>query len=96
MNVGTNLTRPPKSLIHVSRSHECFIEVGDLLDFDKEKKRITQEIARISGILNGISNKLNNPNFSERAPKEIVEQTKAQYQNMSEQKAVLEKSLEAF
>ncbi len=90
-----DIPRPQKSIVQVSKSFECFI-ICPNLDFDKEKQRIQNEIKRITPILKGIEAKLSNPNFASRAPREVVEQTEAQRDNLSTQLKVLNDNLKSF
>jgi valyl-tRNA synthetase len=66
------------------------------LDVAKEQHRLKGEIARIEKIVAGLVGKLKNASFVDRAPPEVVEQTKAQCENMTGQLAQLRKSLEAL
>ena len=46
------------------------------VDVAAERKRLTKEISRVEGEINKASDKLNNPNFLERAPGKVVAQEK--------------------
>lgn len=94
--ITDKVLRPAKSLSSVGKGFTAFISVGDRIDLEKEKRRLETEQKRISGVVNGLKNKLANPSFSERAPAEVLEQTKTQLDNMLTQLSVVEESLRGF
>ncbi len=51
---------------------ELFVPLEGLIDLDAERKRLEKEIQRIGQVLDGITKKLGNPQFTERAPKDVV------------------------
>ncbi len=85
-----------KSLIVVGRGFDAYVPVGDYLDFDKERKRLTSEMARVTKIVDGLNGKLANASFVERAPSDVLEQTREQLINMSGQLESLRRSLQAM
>lgn len=52
---------------------EIFVPLAGLIDLEKEKDRISKEIDRLEGFLKGIESKLNNANFVDRAPADVVQ-----------------------
>ncbi len=52
---------------------EAFLNIGDALDVPKELERIAKELAKIEADLERSTIKLSNPQFTDRAPAEIVE-----------------------
>ena len=51
---------------------ELYVNLEGLIDIEKEKVKITDEIARLEGFLKSIQAKLSNINFVENAPKQVV------------------------
>ncbi|MBM4250960.1 MAG: valine--tRNA ligase [Deltaproteobacteria bacterium] len=96
LSSGPEVTRPGKSLAAVGRGFEAFIPADGIIDIAKEQARLKTEVTRISKILAGIEAKLANPNFTDRAPTEVLEQTKAQRDNMRFQLESLQKNLETL
>jgi valyl-tRNA synthetase len=47
-------------------------------------------------VLAGLKAKLDNPSFADRAPEDVVQQTKDQFANMTSQLKSLEQNLEAL
>jgi valyl-tRNA synthetase len=52
---------------------EAFLEIGDALDIPKERERIDRELGKIEADLARSKAKLQNAQFTERAPAEIVQ-----------------------
>ena len=96
LKAGPELGRPGKSLTQIGSGFEIFIPVADLLDVEAENKRLKQEQTRLEKVLVGIDKKLGNKNFVDRAPEEVIAQTKAQQDNISQQIQGIKKNLEAL
>lgn len=62
------------------------IEIGvpleGLIDIEKERERITKEITRKENEARGLQSRLDNASFVERAPSEVVEQTRERYSEL--------------
>jgi len=72
----TNITaaqKPKLSSSAVVDGVELFVPLEGIIDPDVERKRLEKEITRIQGMLDGIGKKLKNPQFTGRAPKEVVD-----------------------
>jgi valyl-tRNA synthetase len=52
-----------------------------LIDLDVERSRLEKEISRIEGQLKGVQAKLENPNFSGKAPAEVIQKEKDKQEN---------------
>jgi valyl-tRNA synthetase len=96
VKVGSALERPDQSLVHVGAGYECYIPVAGLVDFAKERQRLSTEIARIEKIVTGLNSKLSNDNFVKRAPEDVVAQTIAQRDNLQGQLDVLKVNFKAL
>lgn len=96
LRYGPEIARPGLSLVDVGRGYEVYIPASGLIDIDKEKKRLASEIDRIQKIVTGLDGKLGNPSFVDRAPQEVVDETKAQRANLGSQLVGLQKNLEAL
>lgn len=88
--------RPGQCLSHVGKGYEAYIPVSGVIDVAKEVKRLEAEIKRVTGVVSGIKNKLANPSFADRAPPEVVKETRQQYENMESQLIQLNHSLAAL
>ena len=74
-----------KTVSAVTPIAQIYVPLGDLVDIEKEKVRLTDEIKRIDGEIARAEGKLNNPNFVGKAPKKLVEEEReklVKYQDM--------------
>jgi len=65
--------KPKLSSSAVVDGIELFVPLEGLIDLSAERNRLEKEIQRVQQMLEGIERKLGNPQFTERAPKEVVE-----------------------
>jgi valyl-tRNA synthetase len=66
---------PPRlSGVHASGDVEVVVHLEGLIDPQKERERLTREIARADKDLAGLRKRLDNPDFIARAPAEVVDQ----------------------
>jgi valyl-tRNA synthetase len=93
---GPQVGRPGQSLSAVGKGFEVYLPVQGLIDIDKERKRLSTEEQRLQKILDGVMGKLNNASFVERAPEEVLVQTRAQKANMEEQLSAIRTNLKAL
>ena len=86
-----NYTSKSVSLVHEEATY--LIPVGDLIDIDSESKRLMKNIAEAEKEITGISKKLGNPQFVDKAPADIIEKNKARLEESIQLKENLEKVL---
>jgi valyl-tRNA synthetase len=75
---------------------ELFIPLAGLLDLDRERERLRQELERVRQLHRSTEGKLANPNFVGRAPEEVVEREREKLQSYAEQRIKLESKLQAL
>ena len=73
---------------------KIYIPLGDLVDFEAEKKRLEKELAAAEGKLAFIMKKLNNPGFVNKAPEKVVQQNRDDAAKAEDKIAMLKKSIE--
>ncbi len=76
LKIATDISRPENSAADVVNGSEIYLPLEGLIDFKKERERIHKEIDRLEGFLKSINGKLNNEQFIENAPDEVVEREK--------------------
>ena len=96
LKAAPDVTRPGQSLVTIGKGFEAYIPAAGVIDVASEKKRLTGERDRVSKVLAGLRAKLDNPNFVDRAPEEVITQTKEQITNMASQMASLEQNITAL
>ncbi|MCX5686411.1 MAG: valine--tRNA ligase, partial [Candidatus Omnitrophica bacterium] len=67
------VTKPKNAAVSVVGSLEVYVPLEGLIDFGKEKARLSKEEARIGGEIKAIAARLRDKNFTKKAPKEVVE-----------------------
>ncbi len=78
----------------IIKNAEIFIPLEGLIDFDLEKARIQKELAKIEKELTKINGKLNNQNFIDKAPEEIIQKEKQKRDELNDSKGKLLINLE--
>jgi valyl-tRNA synthetase len=71
------------------RDAEAFLEIGDALDIPKELDRISRELSKLEADLERTRQRLENPQFAERAPAEIVERERQLAQDLEDKRSRL-------
>jgi valyl-tRNA synthetase len=64
-----------------------------LVDFEKEKQRLEKELTKIKAEIEKIENRLGNDAFAEKAPKEVVEDTKSRLRELRDRNKRLSENL---
>ncbi|MDX1902043.1 MAG: valine--tRNA ligase [Gammaproteobacteria bacterium] len=73
---------PEESATVLVGTLDIFIPMADLIDRAQETERLKREIQKLTQDIDRTQTKLNNPNFVERAPKEVVEKDQTRLQEM--------------
>tara|TARA_B100001113_G_C21015753_1_gene581295 strand:- start:68 stop:1057 length:990 start_codon:yes stop_codon:yes gene_type:complete len=73
ITVNSDISKPDQSASIVIDNIEIYIPLVGVIDIDIEIERLSKQIDAYKGRLRNVTNKLNNKNFADRAPKEIVE-----------------------
>ena len=58
------------------------IPLGGLIDFEKERERVTKEMAKKENDARGLASRLDNVSFVERAPAEVVEEARNRHEEL--------------
>jgi valyl-tRNA synthetase len=72
---------------------EIWVPLGDVIDVDVEKTRLTKEIDRIEHLLKRSTARVENPEFNRKAPPEVVAREKDKIDQLTENMAKLKKNL---
>jgi valyl-tRNA synthetase len=92
--IADKIKRPAESIGFVESGVEVFIDLSGLVDFEKEKIRLQEEIISLEKYIKGVSGKLSNNEFVKNAPKEIVEKEKQKLVEAEDKIAKLRNQLE--
>ena len=77
----------------ITNDAKIYIPLGDLVDFEAEKKRLEKELAAAKDKLEFIMKKLNNPGFVNKAPAQAVEKNREDAKQLEEKIDSLENSI---
>jgi valyl-tRNA synthetase len=83
----------PIKLTTTLKFMKAFVYLGDVVDFEKEKKRIQKEQERMNGFIARLEGKLKNKNFVAKAPADVVEKEKKKLSDTRAALIKLEESL---
>jgi len=84
LTVDPNLKRPSFAATIIVGNMEMFIPLKELINMEKEKKRLSEEIVGFEARINRIQEKLQNAEFIKKAPTEIVEREQKKLGDMTE------------
>ena len=68
------------------------LEKGSI-DFGKERQRLEKELAKIKAEMEKIENRLGNEAFVDKAPQEVVEETKSRLQELRDRNNRIDENL---
>lgn len=91
--VGASVERPKNAPRMVLEWAEVFVPLEGLLDLQQEYKRLYQELREARAGLEATLRKLDNPEFLERAPEEVIEKEKRKAQEFKDKIERLEQNL---
>lgn len=86
----------PKSATALVGEMKILIPLAGLIDKDAEIARLEKEIKKLESNIDKTNTKLNNPNFSDKAPKDIVEKERLRADEMQKSLDQLQEQLESF
>jgi valyl-tRNA synthetase len=85
--------KPKASATAIIKGAMIFVSLEGIIDFDQEHKRLGKEIEKLGKELTAVSNKLDNINFLQKAPPEIVNKVKQKYAVLQERQDKLQSNL---
>ena len=80
----------------LSRLGMVYLPVEGLIDVEAETKRLNAELAKINGFIANATRKLENRNFVEKAPEDVVEKARANRRELIEKAEKLKSQLAAL
>jgi valyl-tRNA synthetase len=95
--LGSSLDVPKASAKAVlTGGAEVAVPLEGLIDFDKERERLQNQIAKLDTELQRLNGQLSNTNFVERAPAEKVQELRDRQSEIEQQITALNKNLESL
>ncbi|MBN9413558.1 MAG: valine--tRNA ligase [Candidatus Paracaedimonas acanthamoebae] len=71
-----------------------YLPLGDIIDIDAEKRRLATSLKEAEKELAALHAKLNNPEFVQKAPEEIIEKNQARYTDLEASQHKINKALQ--
>ena len=94
---GENIKKSGQAYSYaVDEETEVFIPIKGNIDVEKEKVRLEKEIIKLEKDADKLRIKLDNDNFSKRAPAEVVAETKKEYEDLVTKIDMFKKNLEGL
>ncbi len=78
----------------ITNDAKIYIPLGELVDFEAERKRLEKELAAAQDKLDFINKKLSNPGFVNKAPEKVVAQNREDAEKLSEKIESIKNSIE--
>jgi valyl-tRNA synthetase len=75
---------------------EVFLPLEGVVDLEQERRRLSDEIERVEGLLEGSRRKLQNEDFLEKAPDEVVQREREKRESLEDQRQRLEEQRQAL
>ncbi len=88
--------KPENSFSFVIQTNELFVPVGDTIDVEAEKKKLTEELEYTKGFMKSVEKKLSNERFVNNAPEKVVEMERKKLADAQAKITALEESLTAL
>ena len=85
---------PGKTVSQACEICQIYIPLGELVDVEKERARLSAELERIEGEIRRAGGKLANQNFVTKAPKKLVEDERSKLEKYIDIKSKIEKQLQ--
>ena len=79
IEIGRDIEPPKNAATAIKPSMEIFVPLKGLIDFDAEISRLGKELKKTESNLAFVKRKLHNKEFINKAPKAVIEENKAKY-----------------
>ncbi|MFH1379144.1 MAG: valine--tRNA ligase [bacterium] len=96
LTLKKKMSKPKKSAVVVIGNNEIFIPLADLIDVDKEKSRLENELTSVKEDIEFNTKKLDNKNFVSRAPEQEVDKVRVKITTAIEKQKNIELNLKGL
>ena len=94
--VANDFSHLENTVTIITDDAKIYIPLGELVDFEAERKRLEKEMAAAQDKLDFINKKLNNPGFVNKAPEKVVQQNREDAAKLEEKIANIKNSIETL
>jgi valyl-tRNA synthetase len=92
-NIGVGVAKPEPAVTGVIKENEIYLAIGDLIDLDAERLRLSKEIERLNSLIISSEKKLSNEKFVSNASPDIVKNEREKLSNFKNSLDVVTKNL---
>ncbi|PLX27305.1 valine--tRNA ligase [Candidatus Parcubacteria bacterium] len=96
LQIEEKIEKPEQSVGFVEAGLDVYVNLEGVVDFEKEKTRLTKEIKQLEGYIGGLDKKLSNEKFVSSAPEDVVEKEKEKLKEGNEKLEKLKTQLESL
>lgn len=94
--MGPDITKPAGSVADVVRGIEYYLVIEGIVDLDKERRRLTNELQRLATAVSSIERKLSNEGFVKGARPEVVESERKKLSDWTDAMLKIERNLSSL
>ena len=87
---------PPGSVQTVLDEATLILPLADVIDIDQERQRLAKAVAKLDGQIAGMTKKLANKGFTDKAPPEVVDTQRTNLADTEQTRAKLQDALSRF
>jgi valyl-tRNA synthetase len=92
--IGKDIQKPRMSATTVSEGMEIYIPMEEILNIDSERSRLKKDLEKVEKEMALLSKKLTNEDFLSKAPKEVVNKDRTNYNTLAEKAGRLKEGIE--
>ncbi len=94
VRIGRDIQPPQNAATAIKPSMEIFVPLEGLIDIDAEINRLNKELSKTEENLAFVKRKLHNKEFMNRAPRAVIEENRARYNNYLEKLNAIQNSID--
>jgi len=96
IHMGKEVEKPSQSATVVIKGLELFVPLSGLIDINKEVERLTKQIHEMEARLASVNKKMDNKNFVDRAPENVIDHERGKQKNYQEDLLKLNQNLNSL
>jgi valyl-tRNA synthetase len=96
LKTGKDVEKPKSSAASVCAAADVFVPLKGIIDYDKEKARLTKSLEELQTRSSQLSGKLKNKKFLQNAPAEVVDKFKTSHRELKAQIERLQANLDSL
>ena len=86
----------PPSSTQLIGTLEVHVPMAGLIDTEAEIQRLTKQVGKLEGDIKGLTGKLNNPGFTDKAPAEVVARERGRLADAERQRDTILSTIESL